>query len=99
MEDYKITKIGPFELIDYSAAAIALKISKDDLHRFKLLGPFKDNAGRWNQYLKCGPAWIFPLKRKEDVVNLLLACVPAGTEFKTFEKPQPKPKFREYFND
>lgn len=69
-EDSKIEKIevekGKINVIEYSKKSIAVigdtKPLKDKL---------KSIGGKFNFRLSCGPGWIFPLSKLEDVKNVL----------------------------
>lgn len=96
-QEYNTTEIGPAKVLDYSEKAIAVQITKEDVIKYSLAGKFKDIGGRWNQFLKCGPAWIFPKQREKELKRTIAEAI--GLTVPEFEETKPKPKFREYFID
>jgi hypothetical protein len=44
-------------------------VLKGDTRMYK--DEIKNLGGKWNTLLKCGPAWIFPNTKKENVENWL----------------------------
>lgn len=59
-------KTGSIQIVDYSEKAIAVtgdtKPFKDDLHAL---------GGKFNFRLKCGPGWIFPKTKQEEVAEFV----------------------------
>jgi hypothetical protein len=54
--------VQPIKLIEYSEKCLAVV---GETKQFK--EALKEMGGRYNPALSCGPAWIFPVKKREEV--------------------------------
>lgn len=100
-ETFKTQQYGCFTLIEYGKA-VAVKVSKEDLKKYKLYGEFKDLNGRWNPHLRCGEGWIFPGNKKKAISDLIsrLTGLEVHQDQEAENKPEApkKPKVADYFD-
>ena len=77
-----IETLGPnLSLVEYSAKSVAVigdtKPNKDAL---------KELGGKWNSRLRCGPGWIFPKTKVEEIIKKMKG---SGSSSPKTVKPKP----------
>ncbi len=77
-----IETLGPnLSLVEYSAKSVAVigdtKPNKDAL---------KELGGKWNSRLKCGPGWIYPKTKVDEIIKRMMR---SGSSSPKTVKPKP----------
>ncbi len=63
-----IETLGPnLSLVEYSAKSVAV-IGDTKPHKDTL----KELGGKWNSRLKCGPGWIYPKTKVEEIIKKMI---------------------------
>lgn len=68
-KEYQKEEINGFIVVDYTEKSFVVMGDKTK----DIKDVIKENGGKWNGNLKCGKGWIFSMKHKEKIVELLKA--------------------------